>query len=310
MRKVVLHIVFLLLIAFSLPGQNLTLKPDGHEIKLGEQIKVCVILTAPDSAHVKMPVSVDIKPDEISIVDELEADTSYFNDVGEKLIEINQKYIITAFDTGVHEVIFPPGFVNDKEARAESFFIAVEGVEVDPEADFADAKPPVEFPYTFKEILWIIGKYLLVAWAVLVLAAVLVYLLGKDKKPETEELPDKPAVPAHIGALEAIAQLEKSDFLEKGKHKKYHIKLSEIPRRYLEERFDVTALESTTNEIKTHLQTVDISAELKEQLIRSLSISDLAKFAKVIPSQSENEFALKAVKGFIEQTKKTEEREE
>lgn len=310
MKRAVLYIVFLLFSALGLNGQNLTLKPDKHQIRLGEQIKVCVVLTAPDSAVVKMPISVDLKPNEVTVADEFTADTSYFSDAGNKLIEINQKFIITSFDTGVHEVIFPPAFVNGEKVKAEPFFIAVEDVEVDFEADFADVKPAEEFPYTFRELLLLAGKYLLAIWVVIMITAILVYLLGKDKKTEFEELPEEPKIPAHIGALQALAQLEKSDLLEKGKHKKYHIKLSEISRRYLEERFDITALESTTNEINVQLHTVNIEGDLKEKLIRSLSISDLAKFAKVIPTQNENNFAVNAVKEFVEKTKKTEEPEE
>lgn len=309
MKKIGLHIILLMLPVIA-NSQNLTLKPDKHEIKLGEQIKVCVVLSAPDSAALQMPLSVDIMPREVMIVEEFDADTSFYSDAGKNLIEINQKFIITSFDTGIHEVVFPPAHVDGKEVNADKFFIAVEDTEVDLEANFAAAKPAEEFPYTVKEILLIIGKYLLIAWAVVIVIAVITYFLGKDKKPEFEDVPEEPKTPPHIIALEAIAQLEKSDLLEKGKYKKYHIKLSVITRRYLENRFEVNALESTTNEIKAQLQTVNIEGRLKETLVRSLSISDLAKFAKVIPTQSENDFAVKAAKEFIEETKITEETNE
>lgn len=309
MKKIGLHII-LLLLPVIINSQNLTLKPDKHEIKLGEQIKVCVVLSAPDSAALQMPLSVDIMPREVMIVEEFDADTSFYSDAGKNLIEINKKFIITSFDTGVHEVIFPPAHVDGKEVNADKFFIAVEDTEVDPEANFADAKPSEEFPYTVKEILLIIGKYLLIAWAVVIFIAVITYFLGKDKKSEFEDVPEEPKTPPHITALEAIAQLEKSELLEKGKYKKYHIKLSLISRRYLEDRFEVSALESTTNEIKAQLRAVSIEGRLKETLVRSLSISDLAKFAKVIPTLSENDFAVKAAKEFIEETKITEETNE
>ncbi len=294
----------------ALLGQSVTLRPNKNEIKIGEQVTVCVIVTADDSAVIQMPVEGQIRPKKIMAVEKLDPDTSRYNDSGKNLIEINQKYVITSFDTGLHEVHFPAAYINSEEYTADPFFVSVIDVEVDLEADFADVKPLEEFPYTFKELLLMALKYLLIGWGVLMVAAVIAYLLGKDRIIEAEKVTEKPKIPAHLLALEAIAKLEKSDLIEKGKFKKFHIKLSEISRRYLENRYDIRALESTTNEITISLHTVDVDAELKEKIIRALSISDLVKFAKVTPAPSETDFALKATKTFVEKTKQENKPEE
>ena len=63
--------------------------------------------------------------------------------------------------------------------------------------------------------------------------------------------------------------------------------ISEIFRRYLEERFLFNALEITTDEILEELK-IKIKSKLFEETSILLNRSDLAKFAKNNPSKNDN----------------------
>ena len=59
-----------------------------------------------------------------------------------------------------------------------------------------------------------------------------------------------PPQPAHVVALEALDALERSGFLESGRHLDYHMRLSEILREFVGRRYEINAMEMTTTEIK------------------------------------------------------------
>ena len=60
-----------------------------------------------------------------------------------------------------------------------------------------------------------------------------------------------------------------------------------LGRYYFEKRFGILAIEATTTEILQGLRTRNIALSLREQIEVVLEASDLAKFAKWIPSPNE-----------------------
>ena len=85
------------------------------------------------------------------------------------------------------------------------------------------------------------------------------------------------------------------------KNKKYHSKISEIIRSYIEARFKVIALELTTDEIIMNIRN-KTSADNIEELNKILTRADLAKFAKSKPIDLENEESMLIAIKFVEQT--------
>ena len=79
--------------------------------------------------------------------------------------------------------------------------------------------------------------------------------------------------------------------------------MSDILRTYLAGRFDVGAMEMTTDEILEALRSVDIEQKQKMSLLSVLRDADLVKFAKAVPEAEENELAYDKAFYFVENTK-------
>jgi len=91
--------------------------------------------------------------------------------------------------------------------------------------------------------------------------------------------------------------------LNRGEHKLLFTQLSEILRRYFENRYFIKALEETTSEISNSLEEVNIENVAKNSALSILEFSDLVKFAKYIPAELEVENQFRELENFIHQTK-------
>jgi hypothetical protein len=110
-------------------------------------------------------------------------------------------------------------------------------------------------------------------------------------------------IPADITALKQLAKLEEAKIWQEGNIKEYYSKLSEIIRRYMENRFEFITLELTTDEILKELRSI-LSDEQLNKLKILLQRADLAKFAKSKPVDTENIESMVLAKQFITSTKK------
>ena len=72
--------------------------------------------------------------------------------------------------------------------------------------------------------------------------------------------------------------------MAEGEVKEYHIQASEIVRRYLEGRYEVSALELTSYEVLERLRALDLGEETLVALGGFLEDCDLVKFAKHVPT--------------------------
>ena len=127
-----------------------------------------------------------------------------------------------------------------------------------------------------------------------------------NKKKITITSKPKIIVPSDITALRQLNKLEKEKIWQAGNVKEYHSQLSEIIRRYTENRFEFIALEMTTYEIIEELKsTVNINDEELKDFRILLQRADLAKFAKSKPVDSENIESMSIAKRFVSSTKKT-----
>ena len=109
------------------------------------------------------------------------------------------------------------------------------------------------------------------------------YRLKKAAAPEAGETSLSP----EDEALLKLNQLFDSDLMRRGLIKEYYLRLSEILRIYLEKRFAILAVESTTDEIVKSFKKTDIPRPLKEKIASVLEAADLAKFAKWKPGPPE-----------------------
>ena len=162
--------------------------------------------------------------------------------------------------------------------------------------DIRDVKPPVDLPpnYFFLFAVFLLSFLLIIGLAVC-------YFLRKFKKQKARPQIIKPP---HVIAFERLEELRKKNLPAAGKIKEFYSELSDIIRRYIEDRFKIRAPEMTTQEFLWHLKdSGDLSSEHKTLLRDFLTSCDMVKFAKYGPSAAEIENSFERAKKFVEETK-------
>jgi len=146
-------------------------------------------------------------------------------------------------------------------------------------------------------------KYIPHALAVLLLIFGLWYWWKKSQKakePVPEYIPPPPF--PHEWAYAALDELAAKRLWQSGEVKEHYSLLTGILREYLERRFTIHALEQTSDEIITQLQSLQLSGRTLENTASLLSISDLIKFAKADPGVDLHAEAIDRVRAFVKET--------
>lgn len=110
-------------------------------------------------------------------------------------------------------------------------------------------------------------------------------------------------LPPHVVALEKLAHLGDEKLWQRGEVKRYQSELTYIIREYLEGRYSIAALESTTSEIISQLKTTLTDPTHQSSLQRILQVADLVKFAKAKPEEGLHASFLNEAEGFVHATK-------
>ncbi len=147
-----------------------------------------------------------------------------------------------------------------------------------------------------------IGELLAVLFGVLAVAAVVVFWMRKRKIAAIEAA--SRVRPADEIAYERLRELKAKHFPEKGMVKEYYIRLSEIVRHYLEDRFSFRAPEMTSEEFLASLRdSSKLRIEHKELLREFLSHCDMVKFAKYGPTPLEMLDSFGSAERLVDQTR-------
>lgn len=160
-----------------------------------------------------------------------------------------------------------------------------------------DIKGPVSFP-TNHFFLTVIVVVCLAALIFLIIFFLKRYL---NKKTELSSIPREPADQI---AYQALKRLKAKDLPRFGKIKEYYIELSDIVRRYMENRFSFRAPEMTTEEFLYFLRGSDrLEGAHKNLLKQFLNHCDLVKFARYGPTRGEIDDSFNFAKKLVDETK-------
>lgn len=308
--------ILFLLLGFQVNAQEAMAILQDKEIRIGDQTTLEIRLTsAADGKEVEFPTLIDTISGKIEIVKISDIDTSYDeNDISIRVL--SQVITITSWDSGYHAI---PPFVfkiEGEEFKTEAQLLAVSSVSIEPEADIKDIKAIMEVPFSLWD--WILVNKFKIGGiiTILLLIALGIFLLKRFKREKPIEQVFVPKEEADVVALRQLRELEMAKLWQNGKVNPYYTQISHILREYLENRFQLSALERTTDEIDLLLKYHKELDERKQaQLVELLRVADMAKFAKQEPLPSENEEAIKYAYLFIEETRlvivqKAEENEE
>lgn len=304
-----------LLFSFTSIAQEIkaTATLDSNSIKIGQQVKLRLDIEyrVDNGKQIKIqwPQFADTIRKEIEIVNQSKIDT-IIPDKNDPYKFIQSKTLyITSFDSG-YWAIPPFNFTvngDSNSTKTEALLLSVGSVAVDTTLAIKDIKPPFEENYTWLD--WIKDHmYVVYGSLVAILVIILViYLIRKYRKiPPPSVIVEAPKIPAHILAFGKLEQLKNEKLWQEGKFKQYHIALSDIIREYIENRFNIQALEQTTDEILLSFRNVAIDNESMAKLKQILILADLVKFAKEHPLPNENELSMANSYDFINGTKREE----
>jgi hypothetical protein len=194
-----------------------------------------------------------------------------------------------------------PGDPAPRTVSTNALALTVNAVPVDTTKDFRDLKKPLSIPMTLAEMLLYAGSLLLLA-----ACAYGAYRFWKRRALKRREAVDAyvaPARPAHLIALEQLAILREKKLWQQGLIKQYYSEITEIYRRYLENRYAMMAMEETTDEIMTGLRKLRFPDSMLDVAERILRRADLVKFAKHQPPITEHEEMFTVVQDFVVKTK-------
>ncbi|MBI2340525.1 MAG: hypothetical protein HYU99_09225 [Deltaproteobacteria bacterium] len=171
---------------------------------------------------------------------------------------------------------------------------------VDQMKDILDIEGIFQFPWAkWLAVLAVLG-------VALVLLALLIFALKRWARAARRSADQN--LPPHEKVFLELNRLDKQGFLEKGDFRKYYFFISEIFRRYLEERFGYPALEKTTNELTPDLKrTIGLTESLSDLAGGLLREADLVKFARHQPPLDGARGAKQKIIEFVKSTMMAEE---
>lgn len=269
---------------------------DTTAVTVGGRLELLLTVEHDPAATVVWPDSLDVSPFEVlgvATIPPTRRDGRTFSAV---------RLSLAAFELGELEIPSIEVHVVGADSMVtvlatDPFGIGVETVGLDEGDDIRGIVGPLVIPRGLVTLL----PWLLLAAA---LAALAYWMYRRAQDDPSADLGRSvlPGLP-HEDAYEALDRLEGAGLIHRGEVKKFHIRVSEIIRTYVEGRFEVYALEMTTPEVMAGLDSRKLGDEVLGEFASFLDRCDLVKFAKVRPGVDACFDMLAAARRIVDETK-------
>ena len=255
-------------------AQEVSSSIDTTQLKIGEQFRYQIKVEANKDFPVVFPEGQTFMP--LEMVEAYQIDTTRLKD--NQTWQLTREYALTQWDSGSYVIPKQKIIVNDQSLFTDSIKVEVATVVVDTTKQaLFPIKPTIEIEEPSSFPWWIL-------WLILVIAAVaglvLLFLKLRQRKIEREQ-----QIPPYEKAIDTLKKLDESQALERGEMKEYYSTLTLAVKRYIDEKIDERALESTTEELIQHLNELKANKSIlvKHKVINDLQDilrrADLIKFA-------------------------------
>ncbi|HZL10848.1 MAG TPA: hypothetical protein VFC65_12690 [Prolixibacteraceae bacterium] len=310
MKQRIIYIVLFVLFSGSLhtlKAQKVTVKAsiDSTHILIGDQLKLLLEIEKPKDLDIQFPQIPDTFSSKVEVIEHSKIDTFKLDDA--KREKLTQSLLITSFDSGMHQI--PPFYFKMKDgemldsAATRALAFQVHAMKIDTTKGPVDIKIPYSATLSLKEVIpYILGGILIAA----IIFFIFYYIKWKRKNVPLFRKPEKPLEPAHIIALRELDRIKIQKLWQQEKIKQYYSEVADTIRTYIQNRFDIPAMEQTSAETigifkqnKNMVEGISI-----DQLQHILSLADLVKFAKYSPLPDDNNQTLMNAYFFVNQTKK------
>jgi hypothetical protein len=287
MRKLLLILFFIQPLLAQVKSQSYV---DRKNVYLGDIFEYNIILEHPENINIEKFEIYDVLKDTAGAENFILLDAKVKK--RKKLLSknIKEKYIFKLIPIKIGKLQiaeFNVNYTNKTTQGRNSILIPKIEVEVVPyprpknkkfDGEIVDIKPQI----WIRNFLWLI----FIGFALL---GILFWIFYQYRlKPEYQQnfSAEQQQLDIKEVALSKLESLWQKDYITKGLIKEFYLELTEIVRWYIEKKFNVNALESTTEELYNLLKKkVDKKYNLK---LRSfLENADLAKFAKYTPQKEQ-----------------------
>lgn len=301
MVKKISFLLFIILLSVNSFAQDITANAstDKAGYTIGDYINYTITVNYPKDIKVYPPFLKDSLKS-VSLIRKL----APVQKIRDGKVTDTYKYIIAGYDSAA--VTIPPIPVLYKTASDTAMkyittnpvSFTVSTLAVNKVKGIKDVKPPIKIPFDWKIIL-------LIALLIIILTAAAYYLYRRYKKKKGTAPQKKVVVklPAHKIALNSLNSLEEKKLWQQGLVKEYHSEITEIIRKYFEERFNFPAMELTTSEANQFLRQKKEAGPVLDITYNFLSNADMVKFAKFSPLASINEEMMKQAYEIVNKTK-------
>ena len=282
------YLVLLMMVFFSgfLLGQEVTVSArlDSSGALIGDQLTLHLRVEKSAGASVSFPQYADTLAGKIEIIRKSGISTTTGSDG--KLV-LSQDLLITVFDTGLVEIPPQPFAIQNGSLKdtlhTQPIALQIRSLPLD--TTVRDIKANMRTPVNAQEVF----PYFLGLLALALLVIVIIFIVRKIRRKDIKAPEIVSSEPAEVIALRQLQQIKVEKPWIQKPVKMYYINLTDILRHYIERRYNIMALEQTTDEILKDLKRTGSAANNLEKLASILKLADLVKFAKLIPDEVENE---------------------
>ena len=299
-KYLVLSILIIVLSFDSSNSQTISARAfsDKSEYQVGDYINYTIEISHNYDLRVLKPALGELAKD----IDVIKTDDPIVEET-QGVKKIIYRFIVSKYDSA--DVTIPPIPIlyqmgkdtTSLTVETNSVQFLVRTLPVNAQLEIKDVKPPIVIPMELLTILLILLAILL-----LILLALYLYRRNQKKKRKRVERKRVYVIPPHVKALTELHALEDKKLWQQGFIKEYHSGITEIIRRYFEDRFKILALESSTTEIMDQLTRVVLPENIYRTVSDFLNNADLVKFAKYKPLPSVNEEMMKQAVDIVENT--------
>lgn len=276
---------------------------DSSTMFIGQQSVFHLILSTPKSNQISFPVLAgDTLVNGLEIIQKSPIDTVFTSD---GRMEMTQHFLVTSFDSGLYYIPPIPVTFGTDTFFSNDLGLKIVTLDVDTvKKTLFDIKGVQKPPFYLSDYLTLI--VCIIALYALILLLIWIYLKRKYRITPDMAIELENTLPPHISAIMELDKIKQDKIWKQGRNKEYYTQLSEVIRKYLSRRFQINALEMTTEELLSLFRKDKITQSVYQNLKQILQLSDLVKFAKIEPLESDHELSMMNSYLFVNQTKQEE----
>jgi hypothetical protein len=201
------------------------------------------------------------------------------------IVTLSQTLTLTSWDSGL--LFIPPLQLGNATTAPVKIEVRYEPSPFDTSQPYHDVHDILDVKKP-SEPTW---YWYLIGLAILIILFLLFFPKG-EARPRPDFVPDETAYKKALKRLAALQQKEME-------HKMLYTEMIHIFREYLHKRKNIYSFSKTTGDLALQIDGLGMEKEGYHQLVQTLKLSDLVKYARFQPDANETENAIETIKQAI-----------